>query len=175
MKTPKPHIRTRAFSLVEMLSVVAVIGIVSAIAVPNIGRINESARIAAAKRNAQSIASVCASAQAAGLDFVTDDLTQSIANVVQGGTASEGVFAGAFFGVPALSEAERFAATRYLLLDGDNLVYQANIIYNELSTGAEGPISDDVGGGGGRGDVFQWQSPDVTASYQDSPANSARD
>lgn len=56
------------FSLVEMLVVIAIIGIIAAIAIPNIGNINDSARQASAKRNAQSIASVVNAAIAAGAD-----------------------------------------------------------------------------------------------------------
>ncbi len=54
------------FSLVEMLVVIAIIGIIAAIAIPNIGNLNDSARDAAAKRNAQSVASVMNAAVAAG-------------------------------------------------------------------------------------------------------------
>ena len=62
------------FSLVEMLVVIAIIGIIAAIAIPNIGNINDSARQASAKRNAQSIASVVNAAIAAGADVsaITD-------------------------------------------------------------------------------------------------------
>ncbi len=114
----------QAFSLVEMLSVIAVIGIISAIAVPSIGRINDSAREAAAKRNAQNIASVITSAQAAGLDFLAPQgLPQTVANVVQGGTVSEGVFAGAFFGVPSLSATEIDAVQSYLWQTDTQVLY----------------------------------------------------
>ena len=47
------------FSLVEMLVVIAVIGIIAAIAVPTIGNITEQANNSKAKRNAQNLASVC--------------------------------------------------------------------------------------------------------------------
>ena len=50
----------------EMLVVIAVIGIIAAIAIPNIGKINNSAKQAAAKRNDQTIASLSSSANAAG-------------------------------------------------------------------------------------------------------------
>ncbi len=59
----------KGFSLVEMLVVIAVIGIIAAIAVPNIGKITDSAKDSTLRRNAQNIASVFASAQAVGYDF----------------------------------------------------------------------------------------------------------
>ena len=69
MEKHKKKALNKGFSLVEMLVVIAVIGIIAAIAVPQIGRINESAKDATNRRNAQSIASIYASAQAAGHDF----------------------------------------------------------------------------------------------------------
>ena len=68
MKTAlkKNNILKAGFSLVEMLVVIAVIGIMAAIAVPTIGNMTTQAKTNKAKRNAQSAASVWASAQAAG-------------------------------------------------------------------------------------------------------------
>jgi len=118
MKNTKKMLN-KGFSLVEMLVVIAVIGIIAAIAVPNIGRINESAKDATNRRNAQSIASVFASAQAAGLNFydAASDTT-TLNNVITGGTVTEtGPFKGTFFGVPGLSTADRDLAVPYLTFD----------------------------------------------------------
>lgn len=94
------------FSLVEMLVVIAVIGIIAAIAVPNIGRINESAKDATARRNAQNIASVYSSAQAAGYTFggTSTDVGTIITAVKAGYTISDNdsPFNGTYFGVPGL-------------------------------------------------------------------------
>ncbi len=115
----------KAFSLVEMLSVIAVIGIISPIAIPGISNIRESAERASAQRNAQNLASVFVSAQAAGLDLLVDsDLSGTISNIVQGGFASEGVFNGSFFGLPGLNNEEQADALAYLRLEGDTLKYQ---------------------------------------------------
>jgi type IV pilus assembly protein PilA len=68
MKTKlKPLLAARqAFSLVELLVVIAVIAIIAAIAIPNIANITGAAEDSALRRNAQNIASVYASAVAAG-------------------------------------------------------------------------------------------------------------
>lgn len=128
MKLNKTRSLKAGFSLVEMLVVIAVIGIIAAIAVPNIGRINQSAQEATAKRNAQNLASVFASGTAAGLDFVNGASTAgAIAqNVITGATIpanDPGPFAGTFFGVPGLSADDRDAAAVYLEIQGDQLIY----------------------------------------------------
>ncbi len=119
MKNTKKVQNIKGFSLVEMLVVIAVIGIIAAIAVPQIGRINDSAQDAKNRRNAQNIASVFASAQAAGLDFfVAGDEAATIAAVVLGATVvDEGPFEDTFFGVPNLSAAEQAAAAPFLEMD----------------------------------------------------------
>lgn len=80
------------FSLVEMLVVIAIIGIIAAIAIPNIGNLNDSARDAAAKRNAQTVASVLNAAVAAGV--ATSDWTS--ANLVTKAAAGVQPTTGAF-------------------------------------------------------------------------------
>lgn len=121
------------FSLVEMLVVIAVIGIIAAIAVPNIGRINESAKEATARRNAQNIASVFASAQAAGLRFGVDstDPAKITALIVDGAKVDElGPFKDTWFGVPGLTSDDQTAALKYLTFDdkrSNQLVYNGDV------------------------------------------------
>ncbi len=115
------------FSLVEMLVVIAVIGIIAAIAVPNIGRINDSAKEATNRRNAQNLASVYASANAAGHTFAGADEEAIVAAIVGGYTISvddQGPFAGTFFGVPGLSDNDQKAALDYLKIEGGQLIYK---------------------------------------------------
>ncbi len=106
MKNTKLNIRklaTSGFSLVEMLVVIAVIGVIAAIAIPQMGKVNDSAKDAAAKRNAQSIASVASAALSAGYSFsgVTD--ASGIYSAVNNGvTVTGGAFSGKTFKVPNL-------------------------------------------------------------------------
>jgi prepilin-type N-terminal cleavage/methylation domain-containing protein len=126
MKNTKKALQ-RGFSLVEMLVVIAVIGIIAAIAVPTIGKINDSAEEAKDRRNAQSLASVFATAQTAGLNFYVDaDPTGTVDLIIAGDTVTDaGPFLGTFFGVPNLSDADRDAAMTYLIFDDatDNMSY----------------------------------------------------
>jgi prepilin-type N-terminal cleavage/methylation domain-containing protein len=74
----------RAFSLVELLVVIAVIGVIAAIAIPNISNITGQAGIARDQRNAQNIASVSASARAAGYNFTAGTGTAAVAALIVG-------------------------------------------------------------------------------------------
>jgi len=120
------------FSLVEMLVVIAVIGIIAAIAVPNIGRINDSAKEAVARRNAQNLASVFASAQAAGLRLGGASVAPAVITtaIVTGAKVIEkGPFENTWFGVPGLTTADQTAAVKYLSYDANSgqLLYRGDI------------------------------------------------
>ncbi|MEM1441775.1 MAG: prepilin-type N-terminal cleavage/methylation domain-containing protein [Verrucomicrobiota bacterium] len=116
MKLNKKRSLKAAFSLVEMLVVIAVIGIIAAIAVPNIGRINDSAKDATYRRNAQNIASVFASAQAAGHDFSAGGTLAEaaiIGAIITGATIADtdSPFNGTYFGVPGLDSTDAVSET----------------------------------------------------------------
>ena len=66
MKIRTSRSKQHGFSFVEMLIVSAIIGVIAAIAIPMVSRINQSATDAVARRNAQNIASLSSSANAAG-------------------------------------------------------------------------------------------------------------
>ncbi len=116
----------KGFSLVEMLSVIAVIGIISAIAIPQIGRINDSSRDAVDKRNAQQLVSVFEAGSAAGANFYRTDYTlhQTIAQVRHGRLISGGVYDGSFFGLPGMTRDEVIRASQHIALTPEGkLIY----------------------------------------------------
>ncbi|MFV1995291.1 MAG: hypothetical protein ACC661_07625, partial [Verrucomicrobiales bacterium] len=101
--------------------------IIAAIAVPNIGRINDAANQSKDRRNAQNLASVTAAAQAAGLDFVGSATTVPPVTtlVITGATVNEpgNPFNGTFFGVPNLGATEKLGAEVYLGVQDGVLTY----------------------------------------------------
>jgi len=123
MKVNKKNALAAGFSLVEMLVVIAVIGIIAAIAIPNIGKINDSAKDARKRRNAQNLASVFASAQAAGHDFTGADEAATITAIIAGTTINDtsSPFNGAYFGVKGvdgvMAVKEDDGAAKYLEID----------------------------------------------------------
>lgn len=116
--------QSRAFSLVEMLVVIAVIGIVSAIAVPQISSFNEAATEARAQRNAQNLSAVAAQGSAAGITFVgVNAKNQAMANIIAGASPPMGAFAGKYFGVPNMQFQEAQEASEYLDVRNERLIY----------------------------------------------------
>ena len=122
LKTVLPKARETAFSLIELLVVIGVIGLVAAIAIPVTGRINDAAKDTKNRRNAQQLASVFAAAQAAGLNFyVVGDETATIKAIVKGGAVTkEGPFKDTFFGIPSLNDEDQVSAASYLEMNDGN-------------------------------------------------------
>jgi type IV pilus assembly protein PilA len=121
MKNIKLNSLKAGFSLVEMLVVIAIIGIIAAIAIPNIGNLNESARDAAAKRNAQSVASVLNAAVAAGADISSLTTPASIIDLAEAGVSpADGAFQGKTFTSGPIDDDEEAKAATYLSFDSAN-------------------------------------------------------
>jgi prepilin-type N-terminal cleavage/methylation domain-containing protein len=123
MKFSKKH-HPQAFSLMEMLIVIAVIGIIANIALIAFGSVSTTATEMKDRRNAQEIATVAAAARAAGADFVVpSDKVATVENLVAGTSASRGVFKGRRFALPSMGANERNGALNYLAFNGGELMY----------------------------------------------------
>ena len=115
-------------TLVEVLTVLCIIGLLTAVAVPQISALaSGNAQEIRHRRNAQELAAVCATAEAAGLKFVTaDDLEETVRNIIRGGTAPDGPFKGKGFGVQGLVEEDVQGVQKYLSLQDGRLIYDSS-------------------------------------------------
>lgn len=88
-----------------MLVVIAIIGIIAAIAIPNIGSINNAATEAAVDRNAQNCASVWNAAVAAGFVPTAGTTSAQAVTLLEGTTiVGTGPFAGNTFTTGAIDD-----------------------------------------------------------------------
>jgi prepilin-type N-terminal cleavage/methylation domain-containing protein len=115
----------RGFSLVEMLVVIAVIGIIAAIAVPTIGSITRKANEAKARRNAQNLAAVGASAQAVGYEYISTT-KEGAADELVAGVYGTGQFAATIFRVPNLVDPHLDKALHYLKFEDSTFIFRAS-------------------------------------------------
>jgi prepilin-type N-terminal cleavage/methylation domain-containing protein len=122
-KLPLSSNRRHGFSLVEMLTFVAIVGILTSIVVPMLGSTNSVAE-ARLRRNAQELTSAFNAANAAGLNFsVQGNMDATLAAIIQGSKPASGVFKDRFFGLRSINLEEAKLATKYLKLDGEDLLY----------------------------------------------------
>ncbi|MEM7147950.1 MAG: prepilin-type N-terminal cleavage/methylation domain-containing protein [Verrucomicrobiota bacterium] len=125
--------RGEGFSIVELLIVIGVIGILTAIGIPMYTKLTEAAEDGVDHRNAQVLSQVSTGADVVGLTFGTGgvqllDLVNTVNRTVDGATLDKPGHAldGAFFGVPNLTAEEKFGASSFLEMsaDGRRLVYK---------------------------------------------------
>ena len=117
--------KIQGFSLVEMLTTIAVLGVLTSIALLSMSSINQNSLDTRDRRNAQELAMICNTAQAAGVDFVVDgDLEATIKNVVAGGSPTDGAFQGRFFGLKGMAPSDQENAKRFLELNNRLLSYK---------------------------------------------------
>ncbi len=123
-----PKQRHRGFSLVELLVVIAVIGVMAGIAIPMVSNINSNASVATAKKQAQQIASVFNSGRAAGAFGGVGSVTAAMNAVGSGSSGQQGLTGTTFVisGVSATMDSEKPAtqqASHYLSYADGALVY----------------------------------------------------
>ncbi len=117
---------SQAYSIVEILVVIAVIGIISAIAVPNFATFKGQSEQARAKRNAQSLSKTYAAALAAGHDFAKDEteISNVVQNIVTGTVVILASGDDVYLSVPALATEQQVEAAAHLQLTGGRLTYK---------------------------------------------------
>ena len=120
----KPVSRKRGLTLIELLMVLLLVTVLSGLALQSLPTIWESSLRAQYQRNAQEIASIFASAKAAGVDFtVPGDKRATVDKVVAGDTATTGVFKDKVFRLSGVSDDAIVGAMDFLDFDGDILTY----------------------------------------------------
>ena len=113
----------RALTLVEILLVIAVIGIITAIAIPRIMSISEQAETGQAKRNAQLIAATVAEAVGGGNTTIltAGDLDTAVSMVLEGLPVPNGVNGNEARLALSAEDAEK--AKPYLVYENQILLY----------------------------------------------------
>ncbi|MEZ5329177.1 MAG: type II secretion system protein [Verrucomicrobiales bacterium] len=104
----------RGFSLVELLVVIAVIGLIAAIALPSVSKITDKARKATAQKNAQMLCSLHTNAKSAGAGFSATTRGGILDELVVGVT---GTIVATDFKMSELSEKDKAEALKYCSYD----------------------------------------------------------
>jgi prepilin-type N-terminal cleavage/methylation domain-containing protein len=115
------------FSLIELMMAVALVGILANLAMMAFGGVAQDAEFQKDKRNAQEIATLAATANAAGASFiVAGDERATIVNLRVGVSPTSGAFRGQIFRIPGVSDNEITGAMKFLTLNDTDLVYSQN-------------------------------------------------
>jgi prepilin-type N-terminal cleavage/methylation domain-containing protein len=112
------------FTLIEMLVVIAVIGLIVSISLPMISHVFGDADSRADKRGAQIICSMAAAAQSAGDTTIASALNaKAAADLVIAGVYGQGEFSDTIFRVPNMTVDERNRALKHLTFSKGVLIY----------------------------------------------------
>lgn len=125
MKTRITTSKRSGFSLFELLTTVAILGVLGSLAITAFAGQRGVFEDTRDRRNAQEIAQVCMTANAAGLDFlVAGSVENSIRKAVLGDAPSKGVFRGKIFKVGAMSDEDIVGVARFLEIKNEELTYR---------------------------------------------------
>ena len=118
--------RAQAFSLVEVMAVLAILGVILSLAVPVLASVTGQGEEASATRNAQILSEMANNAIAAGnLEIPEATSVEEVIDLRIGGVRGTGTFAGTLFEVHNLSEEERVAAVPLLIWKDGVLGYRS--------------------------------------------------
>lgn len=119
-----PERALRAFSLVELLVVIAVIAILAGFAIPNILYVTTAARTTKDQRNARMIASLAAAARGAGYSGAWDSKANAITILSDGILITNANNSNVMvFRIDTMPASDQSSAADYLTLSGSNLSY----------------------------------------------------
>lgn len=119
MTAPRVRGSRRGFSLIEMLTLITVIGVISAIAIPRISYMKMAAIKATELQNAENIVSMFTAGRDGGsIEWVTTSRNACVADVVAGRAApASSIFAGKVFRVPNVKDSSLTGVYKYIGLD----------------------------------------------------------
>lgn len=128
-----PHRKRRGFSLAELLIVIAIMGVIAAMAITAMTGVNRSSREAAAKRQAQQIASVFGAGEAtAAPGFKAATSVATAMDAVGAGSYGGGSNNDLYFQLPGISSTMdnhrpvNEQAIHYLSWTGESLIFEEN-------------------------------------------------
>jgi type IV pilus assembly protein PilA len=105
------------FNLVELVVVVAIMGVIAAVAIPSLSNVSGGARKASSQRNAQHVVTIYEAGAAAGIKWSGSDRNSKVAAVVAGAQPEDGPFAGRTFTVPNIGGTDLTDTYPYIGLD----------------------------------------------------------
>ncbi len=140
MKTNRNHKNHNlGFSLVEVLVVIAVIGILAGIAIGAMSNTNETAKTNAAKRNAQTLCSLYSSARSVGALFSSNTKEGILDELIEGRNGAD--LSGSTFKMSPLGVGDKTAALAYCAFDSAT----ESLTYHDDGVLEEGPVVEDEG------------------------------